>query len=296
MAYDNPFHTPGNWYKGNLHTHTTLSDGHYTPEERIRDYREWGYDFLAITDHSVIAQVDTSEEDFLVLCGMEVGSYYDQPDPTYHFIIPDASGLCPIPRGIAPQELLAQTEKVGAMLILAHPYWSGLTLPDMLAVQGFIGIEVFNTVCEREIGRGLATVHWDSLLEAGLTPLGFAVDDSHTNRTYVWDVFQGWIMVKAENLEKESILSAIRRGAFYATSGPTIRDITVEPDRVSVRCSPVRCVNFICHHPRGKQVLAGEGNELTQAHYVFRGGEHYVRIECRDRLGRTAWSNPFRLE
>ena len=39
------------WYKGNLHTHTTNSDGAYTPEETIALYKSKGYDFLALTDH-----------------------------------------------------------------------------------------------------------------------------------------------------------------------------------------------------------------------------------------------------
>ena len=41
----------GNWYKGNLHMHTTVSDGALDPVEAINIYREAGYDFIAITDH-----------------------------------------------------------------------------------------------------------------------------------------------------------------------------------------------------------------------------------------------------
>src|SRR4030095_7803640 len=37
--------------KGNLHAHSTFSDGHYAVEDVIARYRELGYDFLAITDH-----------------------------------------------------------------------------------------------------------------------------------------------------------------------------------------------------------------------------------------------------
>ena len=37
------------WYKGNLHTHSTNSDGRLSPEEVIRLYREEDYDFLALT-------------------------------------------------------------------------------------------------------------------------------------------------------------------------------------------------------------------------------------------------------
>lgn len=296
MPHANPFHLAGHWFKGNLHTHTTLSDGHYAPEERIRDYRERGYHFLAITDHGMVYESRSFGGDFLVLGGLEVGARQPGLGATYHFVIPEASGLPALPQDPTPQEVLALAGKSGALAILAHPYWSGLALPDLLAVEaGIIGLEVFNTVCEREIGRGVSSVHWDSLLERGGAPLGFAVDDSHTNRAYIRDVFQGWIMVKAESLDVEAILAAIRRGAFYSSSGPTIQDITLGDEGVSVRCSPAKCINFICHPPRGKQVLAEEGDELTQAEYIFRGNERYVRVECRDRLGRTAWSNPFRL-
>src|SRR5215813_8805491 len=39
------------FYKGNLHTHSTRSDGKLSPEEVVAAYRERGYDFLALTDH-----------------------------------------------------------------------------------------------------------------------------------------------------------------------------------------------------------------------------------------------------
>ena len=50
----NPFTAAGLWYKGNLHTHTTESDGRLSPLETIRIYAEHGYDFLALTDHEVV--------------------------------------------------------------------------------------------------------------------------------------------------------------------------------------------------------------------------------------------------
>ena len=48
-----PIHTtlPGHWYKGNLHTHTTQSDGRLSPQEAVRWYEQNGYDFVALTDH-----------------------------------------------------------------------------------------------------------------------------------------------------------------------------------------------------------------------------------------------------
>ena len=45
------FSAAGRFYRGNLHTHSTLSDGTLPPEAVCAHYREAGYDFLALTDH-----------------------------------------------------------------------------------------------------------------------------------------------------------------------------------------------------------------------------------------------------
>lgn len=44
------------WWKGNLHTHTFWSDGDDFPEMVAERYRERDYNFLALTDHNVLAQ------------------------------------------------------------------------------------------------------------------------------------------------------------------------------------------------------------------------------------------------
>ena len=41
------------WWKGNLHTHTDLSDGDSPPDLVARWYDDAGYDFLAISDHNI---------------------------------------------------------------------------------------------------------------------------------------------------------------------------------------------------------------------------------------------------
>ena len=43
--------TDGNWYKGNLHLHSTNSDGRKSPEEVAKIYEEHGYQFVAFTEH-----------------------------------------------------------------------------------------------------------------------------------------------------------------------------------------------------------------------------------------------------
>ncbi len=51
LVGDLPFDKPGRFYKGNLHSHSTNSEGTLPPKELARLYREAGYDFLAVTDH-----------------------------------------------------------------------------------------------------------------------------------------------------------------------------------------------------------------------------------------------------
>ena len=64
--------------KGNLHAHTTLSDGRFSIEEVIARYRERGYDFLAITDHDdripndYWFRIPAGDDRMLILPGVEL--------------------------------------------------------------------------------------------------------------------------------------------------------------------------------------------------------------------------------
>ena len=59
-------------YKANLHCHSTLSDGKYTPQELKEHYKGQGYSILSITDHRVLNEhSDLNDEDFLLLTGFE---------------------------------------------------------------------------------------------------------------------------------------------------------------------------------------------------------------------------------
>lgn len=44
------------WYKGNLHTHSYWSDGNDYPERIMQWYKEHEYDFIALSDHNVLAK------------------------------------------------------------------------------------------------------------------------------------------------------------------------------------------------------------------------------------------------
>lgn len=64
--------------KGNLHAHTTFSDGRRPVDQVIARYRDLGYDFLAITDHDDRVdgdywfQIPPGDDRLLVLPGIEI--------------------------------------------------------------------------------------------------------------------------------------------------------------------------------------------------------------------------------
>ena len=47
--------THQNWKKGNLHTHSLWSDGDDFPEMIIQWYKDHDYQFIALSDHNIIA-------------------------------------------------------------------------------------------------------------------------------------------------------------------------------------------------------------------------------------------------
>jgi hypothetical protein len=306
MHFANPFALPGHWFKGNLHTHSTGSDGQLTPEEVIGWYRSRGYHFLALTDHRVLSDARSVADDFILLSGIEA----DGIDPTiglYHLIglgfkrAPDLSyyeGNLAIEPIVDMQEMINNLRAAGALVFLAHPYWSGEMSKDLLDMEGCFGIEVWNGACEAWDCKGLSVVHWDDLLAAGPRLWGLGTDDCHwwPGRS---DAGLGWVWVKAVELAQEAILDALERGHFYASSGPQIHDLWLEEDKIHVRCSPVMAIDFVGNGPFCHRVIAPPGETLTEANHRL-GGRYpgsekvlrYVRVACQDTQCRWAWSNP----
>ncbi|MBS5065738.1 MAG: PHP domain-containing protein, partial [Hungatella hathewayi] len=66
----------GNWYKGNLHSHTVNSDGKLTPAESVKLFQDNGYHFLCLSEHDLYTdyrkEFDSSE--FIILPGLEASA------------------------------------------------------------------------------------------------------------------------------------------------------------------------------------------------------------------------------
>lgn len=289
----NPFLLPGAWYKGALHAHTTRSDGKLSPAESAAAHQAAGFHFLAITDHDVITDMsEFATENFLTIPGVELGHGRNEAGQSYHMVLVGLRKLVRAKHSMSIQEAIDTWAAETPLLFLPHPYWSGMELHELLPLQHLAGMEIWNTSAQTDLGKGLATVHWDSLCARGKRWAGFATDDTHGIND---DFAGGWVCVKSERLEEASILQALNQGAFYASTGPTIHEFRVEAGIAYVRCSDVAVINMIGATEWGLQRRAKAGQTVTEFEYKLRGKEQYLRVECRDAQGRTAWTNPLFL-
>ena len=293
VSYVNPFLMPGSWYKGGLHVHTTRSDGKLTPAQTVDYYRDRGYQFLSVSDHDTITDLSAqSTPGFLNIPGVEVSHGRNGAGETYHVLLFGIREMIRVPNTATVQEFINQWAEKAQVLILAHAYWSGMVNSELLPLERMDGMEIFNTSSQTDLGKGLATVHWDDLLVRGKQWWGFAVDDTHGVND---DAAGGWIVVKSEKLDESSIVQAMKSGAFYSSSSPEIYDFRIEDGVAKVRCSPVTTINFISRNGTGFQRRADPGRTVTHAEYALKGVRTYLRVECMDGTGHVAWTNPVYL-
>ncbi|HEX9914575.1 MAG TPA: CehA/McbA family metallohydrolase [Candidatus Bathyarchaeia archaeon] len=301
LSYVNPFKEPGVWLKGNLHTHTVHSDGHLTPEQHAKRYREAGYGFLAITDHG--KYVDTrslSRRGLTMIQGEELSAGRSAAGTLYHLValgIREGPPFEEADPAVSPQAVIDYVNGAGGLVALAHPYWSGLTHGEAMALKGFAAVEAYNHVCELLNDRGDAAAHWDHMLTAGRRVNAIAVDDAHSKEREHMpdDSFGGWVVARCRDRSEKAILDAIRMGLYYSSSGPTIEGVEVGDGEVSVTCSPAEKIAFVSVPCLGVCYKAA-GDTLTGASYSLRPGERYVRVQVTDSRGGRAWTNPIYVE
>jgi hypothetical protein len=294
------FSAPGRFWRGNIHTHSTLSDGRLAPEEVCRLYREAGYDFLCLSDHFLARYgfplADTRPyrtNTFTTILGAEIHAPANSHGEIWHVL---AAGLPEdfVPTGEAETglELAARAKAAGAFVGIAHPQWSGLTEADGRAMAAHAhAVEIYNHGCQLECARPDGTYLLDLLLNEGRRLTAYAADDAHFR---IDDGFGGWMMVKAEANEPDALLTAMKAGDFYSSQGPLIHAFAIEGGAVHVECSPASNVALV---GRGSRATHVAGRQLTRASLPLeRFAGDWLRLVVIDAAGRSAWSNPVWLD
>ncbi len=249
-----PFEGDGVWLRCALHAHTTNSDGELSPDLLVRHYEWAGYDVLAITDHWVRTEVPSTRK-LLVIPSTELNATCGPSGDDAHVLALGIQADPVPPDSFAPlQEVVGWIGDHGGLPYLAHTYWSGLRTEQWEGCAGLLGLEVWNTGCELEVGRGDSSIHWDEALEGGAALQGIATDDSHHPG---YDSGFAWTMVRAAERSQEAVLDALRAGSFYSSTGPSIESLEVDGNAIVVRSSPAQSVTLVTARHRGARANAG---------------------------------------
>ncbi|MGN0994580.1 MAG: hypothetical protein ACI4PD_05600 [Butyricicoccus sp.] len=303
-------------WKGNLHLHTTRSDGTASPEEAMAYYKNAGYHFCVISDHEIYWDSDALDsENFIVLPGVESGI---EKNPNRLWEVHGTSNLCPhihairdahstkpsfahdqsIPRLIDTgvscwQKQVDYLRAHGNFVILNHPRWSRLEPEQMLSMDGYFAVEVYNHCSEVLETTGESEYEWDYCLRRGKRVWAVAADDNHDYAPEAKQCFGGFTMVSAPALTREALSDSFREGSFYASSGPVIHDMRVENGTLYMDFSEAQAVRLVASQSYAPTLTPPLGQEtFTHIEWKLRENLRYVRPEVIGPTGRKAWGQP----
>ncbi len=289
------------WLKGNLHTHTTNSDGDSPPEVVAAWYRDAGYDFLALTDHDVLTppgEVGAAAGSMLLVRGEELTA------GDIHVNGLGISATVPHVRtGDATTTVQANVDAVrgaGGIASVNHPNWRWMLSASVFASLRDVRLfEVYNGGSETNDagGNGHASTEgiWDAVLSTGVRMFGIAVDDAHHYLRWgrQWDnPGRGWVSVEGDaGVTEAALLTALDEGRFYASTGVELDDLDLGGQML---CVDIATFSDLAYRTtfigRGGEVL--EVAEGPSPRHRLAGSESYVRARIDDSDGGSAWLQP----
>ncbi|HSV74955.1 MAG TPA: CehA/McbA family metallohydrolase [Chthonomonadales bacterium] len=271
------------WLRGNLHAHSTRSDGTLEPADLCAAYLARGYDFLALADHDLREPLAAGEapEGLLLIDAVEVSA-----GGPHLLAIGGSSAIEPCEDR---QRVIDAIVADGGFAILNHPNWlhhyNHFPQCEMERLTGYAGIEIYNGVIDFLEGSALATDRWDRLLSTGRIVWGFANDDTHVAQ----NVGRAWNVVQATDRSEGAVFASLLAGRFYASTGVRIGRISTVGRHLAVSAPGADRIRFIGSY--GRELAMVDGDE---GNYTADGGEGgYVRVECLGAGGRAAWTQPF---
>lgn len=318
----------GSFYKGNFHSHSTVSDGMLTPEQAVEVYKAHDYNFLSLSEHDIFTNYGDrfNTENFIMIPSAELSVYLYRDKGTnerlkahhLHAILGTSemqkNAKEPLFRHleyIPPrkffktwtgpkvcQEVADMIRDHGCVATYNHAIWSRVTADEFIHTEGIAAYEIYNHNTVLESNTGYDVTYWDQMLRNGKHINAFASDDSH-NEGLFEDSCGGWICIQAPELTHDAIVQNFIDGNYYSSNGPVINDWGVKDGKAWIDCSPVNHINFVAGNiiNDGVTVLGKECEDsLTGGEYKLKGHEIYVRAEVVDKFGHTAWTNPIYLE
>ncbi len=192
----------------------------------------------------------------------------------------------------------AQRKRLGIPMFahINHPNFGyGISTEDMKNLNGERFFEVYNghpavhnagneEYDSTEIMWDLINIHY---LQQGKPLLyGIATDDSHHYHNFTADLSntgRGWVMVKSKTLETGSLIDAMEKGDFYASTGITIKKYEVTKNQISIEVKPEHDVNyeilFLGYKNGGEVVETLKRVPDTKGTYNFEENDLFVRVK-----------------
>lgn len=300
----------GKQYKINMHTHSTVSDGAFTPEELKQVYQSLGYDAIVFTDHGdCCPHTELTDENFVALTGVEID--YSIKTETGHLekaVHINAFSFDPEKKAIYHSRPLdydlinrdiAQLKADGFLVSLNHPIWSGMTNEEVAKVQGFDAMEISNSIGEMIHNYSDDSSVYEAFLRSGGRAIPVAGDDCHrkwADGTASIEYGKSFVMVKAETLTYEALMEAIASGDCYASTGPKFEALWLEGDMLHVKCDPIAGVYVHSKYLNTRAEDVAKTDSITETTlniaHIRQSGSPYFWVQLGDTHGGKAWLKP----
>jgi hypothetical protein len=279
---DNPYADAGSWYRGNLHVASVRGLGRDLPSAVGSWYAAHGFSFLGISDMNTSTWTsEYASRSFPGIATLDASySFGDVLAINMDHWLP-ASNL---------QGAVDWIARDGGLAALAAPRSISKPIDEhtILGLRRLFGIEVYNAHLA-PAGQADATALWDRMLSGGQRVYALAGDDVQSMQDPT--AGQAWIEVQAPALDVDDLLSSLRHGAFFASTGAEFTRLTVSGRTIQAEATPGSVLRFI---GRGGRLL--KITSSAAGSYQVTGAEGYVRIEAIRDDGARAWSQPFFID
>lgn len=309
----------GDFYKANMHCHTTVSDGRLTPEQIKEEYEKRGYQIVAYTDLGMYCpHPELTTKDFLALAGFEAelkenflngeqtagGSssmiFYDSgPDEGQE----EKTEIYRLEAGKHDRSYInsyiKKMNQLGFLATNSHPYRSMEGYEEYTGLEGLFAMEIYHYRREIEGLNGYIPQAYDEMLRKGKKIYCMASDgnrNEHPMGHPFCDSFGGFIKIKTKELTYPAVMKALKQGDFYSSMGPEIHSLYIEGRDLVVKTSPVEKI-YVKTEGRNCHIKAAPfGETLEAARFALTGREGYIRVTCRSENGLYADSNAYFLK
>lgn len=272
--------------KANFHTHAGTGKGtcgHHEIDDVLEAYEDAGYQVLTISNHDLLTDMNQYGEEYDIVL---INGYEYSMEP--HMLCIGCDELCTGTH----QEAIDSCVEQGGFVILCHPNWIRKEYwpwKDIDNIRGFTGLEIYNHLIYRLEGSGLAVDTWDYILSKGRLAWGFGNDDFHR-----WqDLGRVWNIILSPSHSKSDIISSIKSGSFYVSTGLLLSEFEFENNILKVSaCFRNTYIKeykyrFIGQDGRVLDTQTGESGV-----YKLNGNEKYVRVEAIGENGAMLWTQP----